>query len=102
MLKLSTEVEPPKDGLSWLNTLKEKLRPRIIRYTAAGMALLLAGGLGYSYLTKPNAYAVMVDGKEIGFIAEDVETDKILAEIYSQKGEAGTIRCLEEISRRKT
>ena len=97
-MKLSTEVEPPSNSGSWSATLKEKLKPRIIRYVAAGMVLILVGGIGYYNLTKPNAYAVMVGGKQIAYIGEEGETQVVLDSILSEKGEPGTIRYLEEIN----
>ncbi len=96
-MKLSTEVEPPSKSPSWSGTLKEKLKPRIIRYVAAGMALVLVGGIGYYNLTKPNAYAVIVGGKQIAYIGEEGETQAALDSILSERGEPGTIRYLEEI-----
>lgn len=97
-MKLSTEVEPSGNCESWLSTLKEKLKPRIIRYVAAGMALVLVGGIGYYNLTKPNALAVMVDGRQVAYVTGETETQEILSSILAQKGEPGTIRYVEEIT----
>lgn len=98
MLKLSTKVEPPGSSGPWFGTPKEKLRPRVIRYVAVGMALVLAGGVGYFNLTKPNAYAVTIDGRQTAYVTEEAETEAVLDSILVLKGEPGTIRYLEKIA----
>lgn len=87
VLKHQDETDRSKGRKSWR-----------IRFLAAGMAVVLAGAIGYYSLTKPNAYAVMVDGQQVAYVTEESDALAVIDELLEANQIHGPVRYLEEVT----
>lgn len=83
---------------AWFGRAKEQLRKKAVRFVAAGLAVVLASGIGYYTLTKPNAYAVVIDGEPVAYVAQETEAVEILQELLREQSVYGPVRHLEEVT----
>jgi murein DD-endopeptidase MepM/ murein hydrolase activator NlpD len=97
-LKQQDEAGRLKRQMSWLEKAKAKLEAKAVRFLAAGMVVVLAGSIGYYSLTKPNAYAVMIDGQQVAFVTEETEAVTIIEELLGEKRTFGPVRYVEEVT----
>ena len=97
-MKQQDETGRLKGQKPWLQKAKAGLKAKAVRFLAAGMAIVLAGSFGYHSLTKPNAYAVLVDGQEVAFVTEEAEAVTVIDELLAEKGTYGPVRHVEEVT----
>lgn len=97
-MKHREEAGQRRQTSAWWDRVKEQLKGKAVRFVAAGMALVLAGGIGYYALTRPNAYAVMIDGEPVAYVAQETEAVDVIEKLLQEKSVYGPVRHLEEVT----
>ncbi|MGI6553121.1 MAG: peptidoglycan DD-metalloendopeptidase family protein [Bacillota bacterium] len=87
-----------EDAGKLLQGLSGRPLPRGAKYLVAGIVLALMLALIWYHFTRPNAYALLVDGTEMAYVEKAEEAEELLEEIIREKSATGPVRPVETVT----